>query len=200
MKVLAADIGFSSTGLAILSLEGSKWNLFDTRCIHTEQGHTKKKILGGKKRKISLTSVAKDDIRRIEYMASEIFNYFLENKCEFLVCEIPHSGSQNAKAAKGMGAATAMIAVIRLILRCPAIWITPHESRAAAGWREDFLKGVPAKDKKKVVKNFVMKAMSEKYPMISDIDPDDKEHIADALSAFEAAKTKPSFIEYETHR
>ena len=186
-KVLAADIGFTATGMAIFTYDKEycpEWRLFDTRCLHTGQEHTKHKVRDGRKIKLRLASVAHDDIRRAELMAGGIFNYYLENKCEAMVCEIPNGGAQSAWAAKYMGAATTMIAVIRLVLRCPADWITPTQSRTAAGWRRETHPG----EKTKEIKTFVMGAMAVKYPAIAGLEDEDKEHIADACATFEAAR------------
>ena len=123
IKVLAADVGFMATGMAIFCHTPEGWKLFDKRCLHTEQGHSE--IVESKRAKTGfvrkhLCSVATDDIRRTELMATGIINYFIENQCEGLVAEIPGGGAQNAIAQKCMGAATAMIAVVRMVLRCPA--------------------------------------------------------------------------------
>lgn len=188
-KLLAADIGFTSTGMAIFELTAGG-RLFDTKCLHTQQEHTERVIKNGRKVKIHLASVSNDDIRRTEFLACGIINYFIENQCKGMICEIPNGGAQDAKAAKCMGAAMAMIATVRVSLQCPALWITPSESRAAAGWNKDeHPRGEMTADQyKKFQKAFVMAAMEHKYPEISGLKLKDKEHIADACATFEAAR------------
>ena len=118
-------------------------------------------------------------------------NYFIENQCKGMICEIPNGGGQDAKAAKCMGAALSMIATVRVALQCAAIWVTPTESRAAAGWIQDEHPrpaGMSLSEYKKMQKSFVMDAMSAKYPAIAGLKLADKEHIADACAAFEAKK------------
>ena len=189
-KILAADIGFTSTGMAIFELTAKGGRLFDTKCLHTEQAHTKQTIKNGRKIKSRLSSVAHDDVRRTEFLACGIMNYFIENQCKGMVCEIPHGGAQDAKAAKCMGAATGMIATVRTALQCPAVWVTPNESRAAAGWdKDEHPRGEMTADQyKKFQKTFVMSVMGKKYPAIAGLKLGDKEHIADACATFEAAR------------
>lgn len=200
IKILAADVGFTSTGMAIFSWSpASGWQLFDTKCVHTEQEHTVKvkdekgRLVLNKKGKIKkkqITSVAVDDVRRVEFMGIEVLNYFLENQCSALVCEIPNGGAQNAAAQKDMGLATGMIAMVHVALRCPMEHITPNESRKAAGWIKDEhpMEGLTSTQKKTLMKRFIMSAMAAKYPAIDKYLIADKEHIADALATFEAAR------------
>jgi len=192
MKILAADIGFTSTGMAIFEITGEGARLFDVKCLHTQQEHTERVVKKGKKVKIHLASVAHDDVRRTEFLACGIMNYFMENQCKGMICEIPNGGAQDAKAAKCMGAATGMAATIRVALSCPAIWVTPGESRAAAGWdKDEHPRGEMTADQyKKFQKAFVMTAMELKYPEISGLKIKDKEHIADACATFEAVKSQ----------
>ena len=213
IKLLAADVGFRSTGMAIFEQAREDWQLFGTKCVHTLKEHD--------------GLVALDDVRRTEFMATGILNYYIENKAQGLICEIPNGGAQSASAQKCMAAATSMIAVIHLVLKCPVIWITPDQSRAAAGWNKNEQPPLPAglspeerkdlarlkkqkrpenavliaamklKDKarseakaarQKALKDSVMGAMGAKYPAITKIKKDDQEHIADACASFEAAK------------
>lgn len=200
-KVLAADIGFRSTGMAIFQHTPKGWKYFDSRCIHTNQAHSEKvkdengRLVRNKKGKIKkhqLTSVAVDDVRRIELMGIEILNYFIENQCQALVCEIPGGGAQNASAQKCMGLATGMIAMIHVALRCPMEHISPGESRAAAGWikKEHPMEGLSSTQKKTAMKAFIMAVMEQKYLELVGLPVNDKEHIADACATFEAARGK----------
>lgn len=191
LKILAADVGFTSTGLAIFEITAEGGRLFDTKCLHTEQGHTVRRQRNGKTVKSRTSSVAHDDVRRTEFLACGVMNYFMENQCKGMICEIPNGGGQDAKAAKCMGAALSMISTVRVALQCPAIWVTPTESRAAAGWIQDEHPrpaGMSLSEYKKMQKAFVMAAMEAKHPAIAGLKVADKEHIADACAAFEAKK------------
>lgn len=201
-KLLAVDVGFRSTGMAIFSYDKEycpEWKLFDTKCVHTGQEHTERvkdengrlvKNSQGKVKKKQLTSVAVDDVRRTEYMGIEILNYFIENQCSALICEIPNGGSQNAAANKDMGMATGMISMVHVALRCPMEHVTPNQSRAAAGWikKDHPMEGLTSTQKKTIMKRFIMDAMTAKYPAIAKYIINDKEHIADACATFEAAR------------
>jgi hypothetical protein len=202
-RILAADIGFTSVGMAIFepTVDGWKvldsklehivkdWKVFDSKCLHTYKGHE--------------GSVALDDVRRIESLTMGIVNYFIENKCHAMVCEIPHGGAQSASAQKAMAAATAMIATIRVMLACPVQWVTPNQSRAAAGWDKDAhkppegMKGEALRrfkqDRSKELKQTIMRNMEAKHPEIARFIQKDKEHIADACATF--AHLTPEMIE-----
>lgn len=195
-KLLAADIGYCSTGMAIFAYDKDycpEWRLFDSRCLHTSKGRE--------------TSVTLDDIRRTEFLALQLTNYFIENGCSAIVAELPSGGAQSASAQKSMALAVAMIATCRLFLQAPAVWVTPNESRKAAGWDKDahpIPKGLNAYERKKALnartkalKEFVIEAMVKKYPAIDKYIVADKEHVADACSAFEAKRDHEIIKELE---
>jgi len=185
-KILAIDAGFAATGLAVFEYTAGRWFLFDTKCLHTKKNHS--------------GSVAHDDIRRTEFLAAGIMNYFIENKCSAMAAEIPHGGAQSAIAAKCMGAASAMIAAVRVALGCPCDWISPDMSRAAAGWDKMAHRDIPIKARKLTMKRFIMAAMEVKYPAISGLKLKDKEHIADACAAFEAARGRKIIRDMEVDK
>ena len=215
IKIFAGDIGYKSTGMAIFAYtRAAGWFLFDTKCIHTDQEHrewhTSERT--GKRVARSLDSVTNDDVRRAEYLATGILNYCIENKALVMVCELPNGGAQNAAAAKSMGAAVSIISVVRLVMQIPAQWITPDQSRMAAGWnKQEHLipKGLSEsehrralQDRKRDLKKHVMAVISEKYPAISKLADVNREHIADACAAFEAARNCAlvrQFTEEEYH-
>ena len=182
IKLLACDIGFASTGLAIFAWNGGTWSLFDCKCTHTSKKRDR--------------SVALDDIRRTEVMATEVINYYLDNQCSAIVAEIPTGGALSASAAKCMGAAVAMIATVRLTLACPVEWITPNESRKAAGWSKELLTGAETRQgKTKAIKQHVMARMCELYPALLALKLGDREHIADACATYLAARSRDVIIE-----
>lgn len=170
MKVLAADIGFGATGLAVLSLRGGQPGLVAFSCVHTAPEHKKRGIY-----------VAHDDVRRAQEITRGIAEAYAANDCRGLICELPSAGAQGAKPNRAMGIATGLIAALAEVLRCPVEWITPGESRAAAIGRQSAPKG-------ENIKHLVMAAMQERYPEIAGLKLADKEHIADALATFEAAR------------
>lgn len=170
VKVLAADIGFASTGMAVLLIQGGQSSLHATACAHSKPEAKKRGIY-----------VAHDDVRRAQHITREILRVYTDNACRGIICEIPSAGAQGAKPNRCMGIATGMIAALAEILRCPVEWITPNESRAAATGRQTAPSG-------ENIKRLVMAAMSVKYPDIAGLKLADKEHIADALAAFEAAR------------
>lgn len=176
MKILAVDVGFAATGMAIFEMTAEGGRLFDTKCLHTEKSHD--------------VPVSHDDVRRTEFLACGVLNYFIENQCKGMICELPNGGAQAAISAKCMGAALAMIATVRVALHCPAIWIKPDDSRIAAGWDKNKHKDIPIKERKIALKRFVMASMEAKYPAIAGLKLKDKEHIADACAAFLAAYGK----------
>ena len=172
VKILALDVGFASAGMAVMDLLGGRAELFHTECLHTKPEAKKRGIY-----------VAHDDVRRTAYLTREILRVYLDNSCKGPVVELPSAGAQGAKANRCMGIATGMIAAMVELVRCPAEWITPQESRTAAIGRATAPKGED-------VKKLVMAAMAGKYPEIAALRKADQEHIADALATYEAAKDR----------
>jgi len=169
-KVLALDIGFGAAGMAVLGVRDGRAELFTTACVHTKPEHKKRGIY-----------VAHDDVRRAQQVVRAISRVYLENGCKGMVCELPNAGAKGAKANRAMGISTGLIAAYAEVTRVPVEWITPAESREAAIGRGTAPKG-------KDVKELVTAAMGHKYPEILGLLEKDKEHIADALATFEAAR------------
>ena len=170
VKVLAADIGFAATGMAVLELQGDKAALFTTSCVHTQPEHKKRGIY-----------VSHDDVRRAQEVTRAILKVYTENGCKGLVVELPSAGAQGAKANRCMGIATGIIAALAEIVKCPVEWITPSESRKAAI-------GSCSAPEGENIKKLVMAAIEARWPDIAGLKLKDKEHIADALATFEAAR------------
>lgn len=170
-KVLALDIGFGAAGMAVLErTRDGRWQTFATACVHTKPEHKKRNIY-----------VAHDDVRRAQEVTRSIARIYSDNGCSGMVVELPSAGAQGAKANRAMGIATGLIAAFAEVSRCPVEWITPSESRKAAIGSECAPKG-------ENIKHLVMAAMEQKYPEIAQLKIVDKEHIADALATFEAAR------------
>ena len=169
-KVLAIDIGFASAGMAVLGFQDGRAVLHATACAHTRKLDKKLGIY-----------VAHDDVRRAQEITRAVIKTYTDNSCKGVVVELPSAGAKGAKANRAMGISTGIIAALTEIVRCPVEWITPSESRSAAIGRATAPKGGDVKD-------LVMKAMTEKYPEIAGLKVVDKEHIADALATFEAAR------------
>jgi Holliday junction resolvasome RuvABC endonuclease subunit len=169
-RVLAIDIGFAAAGMAVFDIAPVK--LWDTKCIHTSPEAKKRGIYQ-----------SHDDVRRALSLTRGIVEYFTESQCSGMAVELPSAAAQGAKANRAMGIATGVIAATVEILRCPVDWITPDESRTAAIGRRSAPKG-------ENIKELVMAAISAHYPEIAGLKLKDKEHIADAIATFEAARDR----------
>lgn len=174
VRILAIDIGFAATGMAVLGVhQDGHAELHDTKCLHTKPEHKKRGIY-----------VAHDDTRRGREITRGILDYLLINECKGIVVELPSGGAQGAKANRAMGIATGVMAALPTIIKMPVEYITPSESRKAAIGKCTAPEGENVKD-------LVIEAMALKYgPTIKALPVKDREHIADALATFEAARER----------
>lgn len=173
-KILAVDIGFGSTGMAVVAITpGGQPELYTYTCLHTKPEHKRRGIY-----------VAHDDVRRAMDITRGIRDYYMLNGCAGLAVELPSGGAQGAKANRAMGIATGLVAALAEVSLWPVEWITPGESRKAAIGRETAPKGQD-------VKELVINAMAAKYgATLAALKVMDKEHVADALATFEAAQAR----------
>jgi len=174
VKILAIDIGFASTGMAVLCVhQDGRAELHDARCLHTKPEHKKRGIY-----------VSHDDTRRGREITRGIWEYLMLNDCKGIVVELPSGGAQGAKANRAMGIATGVMAALPTIIKMPVEYITPAESRKAAI-------GACTAPAGQNIKELVIDAMAKKYgAALKQLPVKDREHIADALATFEAARER----------
>jgi len=190
MNVLAIDVGFAASGMAVFDISKSPAELLHVACSRPKKD-TKKHHY-----------VADSDVDRVRRMTSDIKHVVdTYNICLFIV-ELPSGGAQGARANRCMGIATGMIATLVEMYGIGVDWRTPGETRKA-GLGEGgmfLLENVKRKkgdvktkkeksDNKKNIKDRVMENMERMYPELSSVTVKaDKEHIADAVATYESAK------------
>jgi Holliday junction resolvasome RuvABC endonuclease subunit len=190
--VLAADVGFQATGLALFDVSVSPARLVSTLCVRPKKDTKRKHLL-----------VADSDADRVARMARGVAEFVRANKVTQMVAELPSGGAQGARANRAMGIATGFIATLTETMGLASEWYTPNETRDAAVGKPQKLPKVP-KDAtkteakaikkqrnmlKKGIKERVIAAMQERYPDLQAIEIyADLEHIADACACFCAAE------------
>ena len=190
--VMALDIGFAHTGIAVFDVSKTPALIVHLSCVRPKKDTKKKHLL-----------VADSDIDRVQRMVRGIVDVVRQFDIGKMVVEMPSGGAQGARANRAMGIATGMIVSLKECLGLAAEYYSPNDTREAAVGRIDpgpkVRKGMTDEEKKRIkqereafkkgIKMRVMEAMEKKYPELGRIDiMADKEHIADAVSTFEAAK------------
>jgi len=174
-KVLAVDVGFAATGLAVMEESPMSvgvgvvrvWVPMALYCLRTEK-MTKKVGL----------RVADDDVRRVADLARGIVKVIDEHQIRRALVEVPGGGGRAARPVRCMALATGMIAAVLELRKVAWEVVTPDESRKAACGC-----GNPSKDE-------VIAAMGARYPtLLSTLSTKaEREHVADALATFEAGR------------
>lgn len=170
--ILCVDAGYANAGLVVMAHADGGWAPIEMRCVQTEASSKKRGL-----------RQADDHARRIAEVVREIKDLILKHRIRAMVAEMPNTGGQNATAVRSMGYATAMLVTIVEAFDIAAEWYTPNDTRAAAG----VSRSTVGRD---TVKKVVMDAMGAKYPILVQQFPtlEMREHVADALATFEAAR------------
>lgn len=180
-KIIAVDAGFANVGVAVLEhrrfslTEGGttfKWWPVDMAVYQTERCD----------KKIGLRQ-ADDNARRIAEAVRGIKGMILKHEIRSMVAELPDTGGQNANAVRGMAYAASMLVTLAEAMDLAPEWYTQQQTRAAAG----VPKAITGRDN---VKKIVMAEMCRRYPELEATFPTlgRREHAADALATFEAAR------------
>jgi Holliday junction resolvasome RuvABC endonuclease subunit len=168
--ILAVDVGFRSTGLVVFDASTDPARLVYSLCSRPKKDSKKKHLL-----------VADSDADHIAKMVREIKQVIDNHGISKMVVELPSAGAQGARANRAMGIATGMIVTLSEMAHIATEWYTPGETRKAALGA--------LKPPKGMLKDAIMDAMESKWPDLKSIKHKaDKEHIADAVATFEAAK------------
>lgn len=166
--ILAVDVGFVATGVALMAREGAGWRAAMVACISAPPDPRKRKLL-----------VAHQDAARVAHIARRLRDIVRNYGVKRIVVELPHGGAQGARANRCMGMATAMIVALAECEGLAAEYYTPMDTRTAA---------VPGA--RKVSKDEVAAAMSKRWPGVVPQAPREvREAVADALATFAAAES-----------
>ena len=180
-KILAVDTGYANVGLVVMEWSNNGqdsgmftpvWRIAEMACIQTEKCD----------KRIALRK-SDDNARRIAEATRGIVDMIKRHDIKRMVAELPHTGGQSANAVRSMAYAGAMIIAVAECFDIAAEWYTPDETRAAGG--------VPKGMKGDRTKQIIMQNMGAKYPELAEQFPTmgKREHVADALATFEAART-----------
>lgn len=115
-KYLAGiDIGFSNTGIVILSVP--EFKLIFAKTISTEKSNKKRGL-----------RVADDDILRLNVIVNELSKILsIYSGNILLAVELPTGGARGARPNRCMGLATGIIGTIMNIYHYPVHWVAPNE-------------------------------------------------------------------------
>lgn len=171
-RIIAIDAGYANAGVVVMERINGRWECVESAYIHTESSNKK---LGFR--------VADDNARRIADVTRSIVHLIRTHEIKMMVAELPSTGGQSANAVRGMAYASAMLATIAECFDMAVEWYSPGETRTAGG--------VPRSIKKRDnVKKIVMETMGKRYEFLEKRYPalSKREHVADALATFEAAR------------
>ncbi len=167
-KILAIDPAMAATGLAVMERQSAgNWEPVELLCVRTSRSDAKVNM-----------RMAHDDVRRIREQLAGIRTVVRRHEIKRIVAELPDCGARDQRSAVAMAYVRAMVAAIYEFDQDMAIeFYTPRETRLAATGRAD------------PTKRHVMECMEHYYPDLAQIKTlAEREHVADALSTFEAAK------------
>lgn len=169
-RVLAVDAGFAHMGWVVVDLMPQRDQVIDYGVVTTEKNAARKRAL----------RVADDDVERCRILLTAIKQLVQMHMPQGAVVEIPHGGSQGARANRTMGMATCVVATLPSILGVPTEWVTPREVKLA-------MTSNPSATKEDMIQ-----AVSRRWPYVAKWERIEKkaliEHAADALGAFAAAQ------------
>lgn len=114
--VLACDPSLTGWGWAVINWDGT---VVDTGMIKTEPLHKKQRI-----------RVGDDFARRIKEIVHVLFTNIVKHKINYMVCELPH-GSQNAAAAKMVGAVPSIMETMAITLDIGLEWYSEADGKKA---------------------------------------------------------------------
>lgn len=163
--VLAIDVGFRSTGLALFDVTKTGLELVHVACVSPK-----------KKKKTKDDYVSVMDVNQVMEMAKGVGSFISEKYIRRIVVELPSGGAKSSRAVRLMGMASAMIATLVPLMALQVEWYTPREIKEAAV------------DKPSAEKDEIMDAMGKLFPVIKSIPKVRREHIADACACMLAAQ------------
>lgn len=162
--ILACDPSLTAWGWAIINWDGS---VVKTGCIKTEPLHKKNRI-----------RVGDDFARRLKEIDHVLINAVKKYKVNYMLCELPH-GSQNASAAKMVGAVPGVMETIAMCFGIGLEWYSEADGKKAVlpegkGDKQDMVRAI-----KKMFPNVAFKDV--KYH---------DEAVADSLAIYHVGRTQ----------
>lgn len=156
--ILLIDAGFRNMGWAIID----SGEIIAHGVIVTKPASKK-----------SSQRVADADADACDLLFRELANQVRNYSPKAMVVEMPSAGAQGARANRGMGMATAVVACLAAAFSLPHEYVTPQ-----------MVKDVAKAAKGAVTKDMVAAAVYERWPLLSGL----SEHETDAIAAYLAAE------------
>jgi Holliday junction resolvasome RuvABC endonuclease subunit len=168
MHILALDVGFANTGLAVIDADDK---ILDCGTIITEK--SKKKNV----------RTADDYFTRATILAKALENIIGKYQVNIVVGELPTGGAQSAIAMVQMGMALAITASVLSLKNIPSEWATPNDVKLkVCGYRS-------------ATKKEIMSAIKNRWKKVKfHHNQNVFEHIADALGAYLYLKDSGNLI------
>lgn len=171
-KVMAVDSGLANIGVAIMHWTGTEW--VPTSLLTLNSKPTDRLL------EVRMSS---DLARRVAEQTRALGAVIKEHGIKHLVGEIPNAGAMSADALRSMMLGLGLLVSTAESAGLITEYYDPGATRAAAGVPRSVRKGVE-------VKKIVMANMAKIYPALSTLRLiAEREHAADALATFEAAKS-----------
>lgn len=170
-KVMCVDSGLASIGVAIMKWDGREWRPTLLKTLYSKPAD-----------KLLEVRQSSDCARRIEEQSRALAGLIHQEQIAHLVAELPDTGAQSADALRAMMLGMALLVSTVEHFKLIKEYYTPYETRAAAKVPRGVRKG-------NEVKKFVIANMRAMYPELETVRlACDREHAADALACFEAAR------------
>lgn len=171
MKVIALDLGFASTGYAVVDYAAKRLTppIIDLGWVASYPSRDRSLY------------VAVEDTRRAREMARGILAIIDQHLPVAIIAEVPAGGGQSSRAVRCMALATGVLAgVLGARPDLPFVLKQPWETRKAATGRTG------------ASKDLVIAKMGHRWPQLLEMRPKAKqEAAADALATYVAAEDDP---------
>jgi Holliday junction resolvasome RuvABC endonuclease subunit len=155
--VAAVDPGFAHFGIVIFDVSNGVLDWVNATCISTKKPKDKK------------SSVAALDATRIKQTLIGSLEFMRTYPLVRMAFELPVGGARSSRATRALAITTCYCEAIPMMLAKPYRHVSPRQVKLAAT-------GDPFAEK-----DAIIKAMTAKYPQISDFNKGDQEHISDAV-------------------
>lgn len=174
-RILCIDNGLANMGVAVMEkADDGAWIPILMRCYKTSGD-----------RALAHLRQADELARRCAEQARNLRDVIRAYRIKRMVAEVPQGGA-SYDAVVHMNIAYGMLIAAAEFSDLAVEWYGPSETRRAAGvpFR------LPGKGRGRELKKMIVAAMEKIYPALADLGPfDQREHIADALTVFEAAQS-----------
>ena len=165
--ILALDLGFAALG----------WVSLDVETGTAREANVIRTVKSNKKRGVR---VADDDCRRCVEQARALDALLVHHRPACVVAEVPTGGSLSARATRAMALGTGIAVAVLAVRGVPCVYVQPRDGKLAATGN--------AGASKEDVEAAVMHRVPGVSALLNAAKRADREHIADAIAAWLAAR------------